>query len=300
MARLPGENPEAQERTLLGGALSFEFSDCSIAAADLSKIAGELIAGANKDSKRESRYVIGDNDVPERLVYTSVDYYGPDFSLDGKPTRLVLAQRVGTHERTSERRERKWLVPRKISHTERTEELTDIPFLAVTVGNDTILPIASFARRNGGQCSYVQLGQEINDDNFYVTTADDETVRHDLIEALREQVSSGSQHRLGEDAQRTGTIQHFIDSQSEAQKSPLAQAYEQQLVRKSMQRFENSRTVSLTTIGEDQAETSAIYDTSTLIPACILEDGRLVSLVLSRAPSQGDKWVGDRISIFAN
>lgn len=299
MARLPGENPETQERTLLGGALSFEFSGCSIAAADLSKLASELIAAANKDSKLETRYVIGDGEVPERLVYTSVDYYGRDFLLDGMPTRLVLAQRLGTKERTTERRERKWLVPRKVSHNECPAELTGVPFLAVTVGNDTILPIASFARRKGGQCSYVQLGQEMYDDNFYVTTADDETARHDLIESLREQVASGSGYKLNEDTHRTATIQDFIDGQSEAQKSSLAQAYEQQLVRKSIQRFENSKTVSLTTIGDDQAETSAIFDTSTLIPPCILEDGRSVSLVLARLASQGDKWLGDRISLFA-
>ncbi len=302
MARLPIENPEAQKRTLLGGALSFEFPDCSIAAADLSKIASELIVDANKDAKRESKYVIGDGYVPERLVYAPVDYvdyYNAGFSLYGQPTTLVLAQHVRTQELTSERRERKWLIPRRVSYTERSEELTDIPFLAVTVGGDTILPIASFARRDGGQCSYVQLGQEMYDDNFYVTTADDETVRHALIEALREQVDSGSKHRLKASAQRTGIIQHFIDTQSEVQKSSLAQAYEQQLIRKSIQRFDEhtTKTVLLTTIGE--AKSSELYDTSTLIPPCILDDGRLVSLLLARPAVRDDKWTGDRISLFA-
>ena len=248
MSQLPGENLQAQERSLLGGALSYEFSDCSIAAADLSKIAGELIASAsNKSGDRASKYVIGDGEWVENLVYTSVDYRR-DFSLDGRSTNLVLAQRVGTKEETTERRVRKWLVPRHVSHTESTEELTDIPFLAVTIGDDTILPIASFARRNGGQCSYVQLGQEMSDDNFYVTTADDETVRHDLIEAFREQVTVGGSYRTKEEesAKSTSTIQRFIDGQAETQHSDLAQAYEGQLIRKSFQKLKQASRGSLT------------------------------------------------------
>lgn len=99
MARLPGENPEAQKRTLIGSALSFEFPECSIVAADLCKIAGELIANAHKHSKQELGYVIRDDDLPKSIVYQSVNNYGPEFSLDGKPTRLVLAQQVGTRRK---------------------------------------------------------------------------------------------------------------------------------------------------------------------------------------------------------
>lgn len=189
------------------------------------------------------------------------------------------------------------ILPR-ISRTERMQGLTDIPFLAVTVGNDSLLPIASFARRDGGECNYVQLGQEINDDNFYVTSLDDKTSRYDLIEALREQISD-PQNRSRKDPQHTDTIQRFIDSQSEAQKSSLAQAYEHQLVRKSMQRFKHSKTISLMTIGEDQFETSAIYNTSPLIPPTVLNDGRLVSLVLAKPVDHSDKRVSERISLFA-
>lgn len=257
---------------------------------------GEHINNA-AEKYQATKFVIGDGEGPQNLIYTSIDS-NQDFSVYGRKAQLILAQCVDVREEVSEHKVRKWLIPRHVSQTTQHSELTDNPFLAVAIGNDTVLPIASFARRSDGQCSYVQLGQEVYDDNFYVTTGDDETVRHGLIEALREQVKEGSHRRGEKNERRVSTIQRFINGQVEAQHFALAQAYEQQLVRKSFERLEKADKGALTLVGENQSGSPEQFNISTLIPTCILNDGRAVRLVLARS-SADTRYQGDRLGLLA-
>jgi len=111
MSELPGESFQDQERSLLGGALSYEFSDCSIAAADLNKLVAERINhDKEKSGGNTARFVIGDGERPQQLVYSNIDY-NHDFTIYGLDTQLVLAQRVSTREEVGHSKVRKWLVP---------------------------------------------------------------------------------------------------------------------------------------------------------------------------------------------
>lgn len=58
-----------------------------------------------------------------------------------------------------------------------------IPLSLVAIFNkDAMLPLATFERRSGGQCSYVQLGQEIEEDNLVVTP---DEPRSAYVESIR-------------------------------------------------------------------------------------------------------------------
>lgn len=58
-----------------------------------------------------------------------------------------------------------------------------IPLSLVALFNkDAMLPLATFERRGGGQCSYVQLGQEIEEDNLVVTP---DEPRSTYVESIR-------------------------------------------------------------------------------------------------------------------
>lgn len=57
------------------------------------------------------------------------------------------------------------------------------PRLLAIFNNDIALPIASFERRSGGQCSFVQLGQEMEIDDLVVTSQD---LRSEYVEAIRD------------------------------------------------------------------------------------------------------------------
>lgn len=235
------------ERSLLGGALSMEFSDCSIAAADLSKEANEMIQGAFDTGSKQAwnrawiendRYIVGDSELPKQILCRDIEaehYSEQRVNLHGHPTSLVVAQTVRSIEdpnsKTTPKSLRK-LIRRKTEKTEAVRVLEGDPMLAIKVGLDTLLPIASFARRKNGQCSYVQLGEEMHDDNFYVTSADDGSSRHGLIEAMRSVIRGFTHENETERKSAYYVIQEFVNQQVNLRHESLAQAYETQLVRK--------------------------------------------------------------------
>lgn len=138
-------------------ALGMHFNECSIAAADANRRAYELI---NDDDRSYSTLLYFPNPSIERplAVESTVIPLLDDVALeDGRQIGFVLAQPSGH----------------------------DAPRLMALARGNIAFPIASFRRREGSLCDYIQVGNEINADDLVVTTQD-ETSRKDVIEIIRE------------------------------------------------------------------------------------------------------------------
>src|SRR5579859_2961431 len=170
---VPGEgNPsDAIRPSLLDGAFSIEYPDCSIAAADLCREASDLLSDV---ATRKDAYITGADDLHTlawRKLGPKLD--GPTFTLNGYNAELVLVQTTMMEATTGHDLEQiqrrrnlaEWVLRKEVAKSatprQALEEMrTGDPLLAVHFG-DTLLPIASFARREKeGICSYVQLGLE--------------------------------------------------------------------------------------------------------------------------------------------
>src|SRR5665213_3060133 len=80
---------QSGERTLLGGAISVEFSECSVAAADLSDMAKGLL---DRQHKTQKFYLVDGQDASMSLDYRLLTKEDDAFRLDGIDAQLVLAQ----------------------------------------------------------------------------------------------------------------------------------------------------------------------------------------------------------------
>ncbi|MDB5184726.1 MAG: hypothetical protein JWN38_534 [Candidatus Saccharibacteria bacterium] len=237
------ETDSEQVPSLLGGALGMEFSDCSIAAADLSHLVHKKFKDHEKYADRLSvtaDYYVVDNveyrssfDVLEVDVAKSSQFY-----VDGRPVDLVvIATPVSKAESImapAPATKRRWLGAKAVS-APATREIPAapaerLPMLAAKIGADTLLPLATFALRADGLCSYVQLGSEIHDDSIYVTASDDETPRYRIIESLRALLRQNPATPYTAENQQY--IQAFIDGQAQRRSEQLLVAYEAALVRK--------------------------------------------------------------------
>jgi hypothetical protein len=175
-----------------------------------------------------------------------------------------------------------------------TESLVGDPFIAVVAGWNTLLPLATFAKRDHGLCSYVQLGQEMEEDNFYVTTADDNSSRHDLIENLRNLlIYYCGRHGVNRTNIQHDGLQQFIDQQAERQAEPIARAYERQLVQTCFAKSVIHNGVRELSVAQaDGTYLPGKYFPYTVIPPCVLKNGSSVELVLAQSPSNQDETSG--------
>ncbi|MEI9914376.1 MAG: hypothetical protein WDN66_05400 [Candidatus Saccharibacteria bacterium] len=181
MAYPKGETP--QRLDLLSVAIGAEFSECSIAAAELNKQVHEALDSKGLRTRR--LYSIGEDDtVGETFTIRKLDY---DLTTtnEGVKDKFELAL-----IRPAKYRRGKGAVMQKAIENSADNVGTEPQLVALLGGEDAYVSLATFARREGGTCSYVQLGSEIRDDNLFVTTADEGTSRQDIIERIRAYVSS--------------------------------------------------------------------------------------------------------------
>jgi len=303
-----------ENRSIVAGALGIEFSECSIAAADLSAKAVEIIESKPKVGEF---YVLDGSDKHQRLYYnylTSKDTGDLEsISLNGYPARLVLARPRPTFKEAEPPTDSKKFLPRfrrqqieaPIPAQPESSPPASDPILAAVVGTDTLLPLASFARRGGGNCSYVQLGQEMGDDAFYVTAADEQMDRHSLIEALRvifryrvENEADEYYRALPNKRPSDALVQEFINTQSAIHEKELALSYERQLVDVAQDRIKtNADKKSLTVLYEGQDPTRDIFDIHTIVPPRLLANGHVAELVVAKP--ERDETRSSQVEILA-
>lgn len=141
--------------------LSTHFDECSIAAADAARLAETWF------SHDETRFNKSVQPIGSFLSDDLVDF---KFS--------HLGSTIVRHES---------IAGGKVELAIANQPLRQMPLSLVAIFNsDIMLPLATFERRSDGQCSYVQLGQEIEDDSLVVTT---DAPRAAYVEAIRHLIS---------------------------------------------------------------------------------------------------------------
>lgn len=77
-----------------------------------------------------------------------------------------------------------------LSYTETTYNRKNTWLAKSIAGGRVLLPLATFETRSDGNCSYVQLGQEMNDDNYFTVQDDEQTNRLRLVESIRDFIAN--------------------------------------------------------------------------------------------------------------
>ena len=155
------------ERGYIDGILSTHFDECSIAAADAARTAtyffevaqtlpGDMVVRTREISAQPLNQLSDTG--PERFKVLPCRVFEVDHELLASPfVELVLSKH---------------------------HDLEDTPLgLSVIFNKDMILPVATFQPRADGRCSYMQLGDEIEDDNLVVTP---NAPRGDYVEQIRQ------------------------------------------------------------------------------------------------------------------
>ena len=298
---MTGEQQPVPQLDLLGLALGVEFNECSIAAAELNEqVARSLGFPGDFDVERardttinhyselvfQKRYIVGARQDQKReyVVLKINPVIVEGISDDGLPLALVQPLEEDLHET---RVKSGWF--RHVVNVQTDVHKTDEPLLVAMLDEEIMLPLASFARREDGTCSYVQLGSEMKDDNLFVVASDESTSRHAVIEAIRTIIKTG---RSGYGAPYGNVEQtdlaKLITQEFSQQAEEIARAREPYLARTVFNFFDNSRTVhrQLVVMNEAEALTNnptEQVDEVTIFGGYRQPDGRVVKITLSRS-----------------
>jgi hypothetical protein len=291
------ERPTVDTRSVLAAEVNLDF-ECSYAAAEANKAAYALLDsrqqqhreyGRTHDSYRNPKppepsfvQVVGEDLDVRRCEVIGREWHG--ISADQSFSLAVIQPVQTTHKKVLSR-----VLKRQIG-TEAVEA-RDEPIL-VAKFEDVALPLATFARRKDGQCSYVQIGAEIKDDNFHVLATDDSTGRNVVIEAIRDLLDPkhnvrGSRKETkeqpgGDDERRKEVLLKLIGIEVSQNREKLADAFEAQLVRKSFEEFDPKYWRRLLMVHEGEGRYEGRYNLRPLVKETLLPDGRLVELAIAR------------------
>jgi len=286
-------------RSILGGILSTEYGDCSIAASAMAKLSRDTLAKRARDGYV---YEVGSNaPKPLDVAWSSSKHDKFAYSALGFNARIGIAQDVrmepiiseASIEDGSQRRGLLSIISGRQDETTQEKEREPSfrrlsegdPFLLLSFGGNASIVIATFALRTDGNCSYVQLGAEMEDDNFHVTVADDKTSRFDIIEGLRMDFDNDLRKNAGElnSEKRHQAVQEFIDGQLQVRESKVIAILESAIARGLQSQFEKSSDdETITILDEEHAPRTENMRTVDLIPDYFLPDGRKIRLIFAR------------------
>lgn len=141
-------------------ALGSEFNECSIIAAELARDVYSLY------------------DFPDNIQSSTL------FLASGRETHRTSVQEIDLDIKCQTPSGR--TVSLSLIRDGQPSGDTEHPIYLAAIARDNIaFPLASFKRRPGKQCDYVQIGTEIDNADDLVVTPDDEIARKDVIEHLR-------------------------------------------------------------------------------------------------------------------
>ncbi len=289
-----------EEPSILGAAIGFEF-ECSFAAAEANKAAHELlderVNQRDIDERRRSQY-------HECPPYQEIQIVGQAFDLQKtevidldwhpvlaeQPVKLALLQPIIKTKRAITGRTK--FLRRTVSAEHEVEQTGD-PVLAAIFG-DVALPLATFSRRKDGNCSYVQIGSEVKDDNFHVMASDDRTGRHVVIEAVRSILNPRQTERLIEpdhinsetEEQHKIALEKLLNIEFRQNIEQLTAAFEAQLVRKCAERLDTKSWRRLTVFDDQGQRLEQRFATRVIVDNTKLVDGRVAHLMIG-APIEG-------------
>lgn len=200
----PEFTPEELRRSQFAVTIDLEYEPCSITAAQLagdikdslrliSKIYTEGGLGRLKPEEH-MRVTVADassGDIREQEIVFKDPGYG-----EGQAGAFVLARIAQEGSRSVSRRTQGFL--KKSPDQETVRKLGDHWVGAYFMGTGLIFPFATLDTRPDGNCKYVQIGPEINDDSVFAVQADETTDRLKIIEDLRA-VLRLNDHNVGAD-----------------------------------------------------------------------------------------------------
>lgn len=316
MPRPHGEQQPIEERSILGAAIGMEF-ECSFAAAEANKAAHQLLAQRSNlryEDERIPNYNRNGDRVHRSPPFPQLHIIGTELDLQKtevidlnwhpltaeQPVRIALLQPRRTVKREILGRTN---LLRRLVKSEQEVEAGEDPILAAMFG-DVALPLATFSRRKDGNCSYVQIGSEIKDDNFHVMASDDRTGRNVVIEAIRDTLNPRYVEKLLSpehtsdpiERQRKVALEKLLAIEFRQNNEQLTTAFEAQLVRKCAERLD-PETWRRLTVFDDQGERSEqCFARSVIIDKTQFSDSRIAHLMIG-APIEGDNQ--DIAQLFA-
>lgn len=252
---------------LLSLALGTEFNECSISAAELNCSVNEHLDGSA--AHLQTLYQIGDDPTLGRQYV--VEYL--DYRLENGHDvySLSLVQQAASHKGVRSFLER--VILRTVDVGGNEPQL-----VALRDGQDAFIPLATFARREGGTCSYVQIGDEIREDTLIATTADDGGSRQDLIEQMRALIDDPKSVK-----HNSPLMLNLLRHELSGKQQQADAAYEAMLVRRVYEQASTwpDKRDFITIIDEaDSTQSELVYIYHTIYDACKLPDGRTVQLDL--------------------
>lgn len=173
------DNPSRQLRDIdapripsLELAMGLQFNECSIAASEACRRATDLMD--DPDLYTGTKTIYSSDQDQERPLLQNVSYIPLSDEVllhDGRPVALGLLRASG-------------------------QKVID---LVAVARSSTAFPIATFGRRAGSACDYVQIGEERFGKDLIVTT-DDEHSRKEVIEAIRLVLDANPNSQIYKDA----------------------------------------------------------------------------------------------------
>lgn len=179
--------------------LSLRFDECSIAAADTSALAEKLAFGPERSHARQEQSLymadkLGATIEPRMFTTLSIATVEPQFDLaNNKTVDIVIADSPDSQSPT--------------------------PFMAAVLSSGVAIEIARFEKRLNGECSYVQLGQEINDDSLVITSTDPRSQQVESIRALFNAYNTGDSSSF--DSESSNTFNRFVTSELESNRARI-------------------------------------------------------------------------------
>jgi hypothetical protein len=275
--------------------VGMEFDDCSMAAAETYRAVREQFSPQTEEA---TLYQIDDD--PTGAKKARIVHLSTDLRANGDPTELVLI----------------WPATEKVIKQGRgflrkavtlTQTVYDgDPMLGAKIGEDNVMPLATFTHREGSfECSYVQLGSEMSDETVVMTGLDAGTPRHDVVEAIRIAIerpwakldnlfytkyhSEEDKKRVTEEAevalqQAQGPLQNLLDQQMAKYSEQVVTASEAQLVRRCAERVAavtRTRKLNVLTESDNSTYTQDMH-VANLLNNVRSNDGRIVSLALAK------------------
>jgi hypothetical protein len=286
----------------LGARVSIEYADCSIAAAEAYRAAHQEIRTNRKNNEKGRLYPISADLDPLSSQSGELKDLLKTLQYKGEPVELQLFERTTTEliERPRSGILNKVVKIRESAASTLAVTKTDLQLIA-RIGEDTYLPLASFALQEGSEnCAYVQIGPEMRDETVVMTSLDENTSRHEIVEAIRALLAERvhmDDHSI-KSPKTNRIMQRLLELLIDAHPERVDRATELMLVRRAFERL-HSQTVGkkfnvLTNDGSTYSETMHFVP---LMEKARMEDDRQIDLCLAEPFKQGKG--DDYLHLFA-
>ncbi|MDZ7786203.1 MAG: hypothetical protein U5L95_03720 [Candidatus Saccharibacteria bacterium] len=218
------------EKSYLDGILSTHFDECSIAAADAARSAAEFVESQSRVNRSYEVQPIG-----------RLEHNGTQTFTIGKLAKADVEHALIADNEV-------------MFSIARDDHVPEAPASLVAVFNhDLMLPIATFEPRTDGQCSYVQIGQEIDEDKLVAT--EERSSRMDTVEDIR---------RLIKEDQVSESIIELVRAEADEYYPEILSSLESACVRAARRYLEESTLEKgrkdISVVNEETAEVEQLHN----------------------------------------